>query len=156
MEPTEINRLLQALKHPDPAVREEATAEFWYRWFHQKGAQGARLLLQSQSLIESGDLQAAADILNDVIAAQPDFAEARNRRAVFYYMQGNYWGAIADCQQVLSLIPYHFGALHGLGLCQAAVGNHRTAIQTFHRALEIQPFAVINQRLILECTAQLS
>jgi hypothetical protein len=32
-------------------------------------------------------------------------------------------------------------------LRQACSGNYRAAIQAFQRALEIQPFAVINQRL---------
>ena len=41
----------------------------------------------------------------------------------------------------------HFGALHGLGLCHAALGEDRQAIGAFRRALEIQPYE--NQRLIL-------
>ncbi|MEL6901566.1 MAG: tetratricopeptide repeat protein, partial [Cyanobacteria bacterium J06606_4] len=67
----------------------------------------------------------------------------------------NYWQAIADCQKVIELIPYHFGALHGLGLSHRAVGNFTAAIQAFRQALAVQPYAIANQRLILECTAQL-
>jgi tetratricopeptide (TPR) repeat protein len=71
-------------------------------------------------------------------------------------MQQRYWAAIADCNQVTELVPYHFGALHGLGLCHMQLGNHTAAIQAFRRALTVQPYATANQRLILECTAQLS
>jgi Flp pilus assembly protein TadD len=56
---------------------------------------------------------------------------------------------------VLKLNPVHFGALHGLGLCHAALGNYSAAIRAFRSALEIQPHAIENQRLILECTARL-
>lgn len=63
---------------------------------------------------------------------------------------------MADCEQVIELVPYHFGALHGLGLCHAALGQYTAAIQAFRRALVVQPYGLVNQRLILECTAQLS
>jgi len=43
-----------------------------------------------------------------------------------------------------------------MGLCHAAMGNYRAAIRAFRQALEIQPYALVNQKLILECTARLS
>lgn len=47
-------------------------------------------------------------------------------------------------------------AWHSLGLCQASLGNYLGAIQSFRKALEIQPYALINQKLILEFTACLN
>ena len=156
MDSVYVNRLLQALKNPDETVRNRATAEFWHLWFHQKGPQGAERLLESQTLLEKNDAEAAQTILDALIKEEPDFAEAWNRRAVFYYLRQQYPEAIRDCEQTLELVPYHFGALHGMGLCYASLGNYREAIQYFRHALEIQPFSLINQRLILECTAQLT
>ena len=75
---------------------------------------------------------------------------------MLYFLQNRYEEAIADCRRVLDLVPYHFGALHGLGLCYASQGQYAEAITTFRRALEVQPYATINQRLILECTARMS
>ncbi len=98
----------------------------------------------------------AEETLTALIDSQPDFAEAWNRRAVLYYTQGRYRKAISDCEMAVRLNPVHFGALHGLGLCHAALGNFRDAIHAFHKALEIQPYSTANQRLILECTARLS
>lgn len=125
-------------------------------WFHQKGVQGAKRLIESQTLVESERNEDAKAILDELILTQPDFAEAWNRRAVLYYMQGNYLAAVNDCEKTLELIPYHFGALHGLGLCYASVGNYLDAIQCFRRTLDIQPFSLINQRLVLECIAKLN
>ena len=96
------------------------------------------------------------DLLTKLISQEPDFAEAWNRRAVLHYTQGNYKKSIQDCETVLKLNPIHFGALHGMGLCYAALGEYINAIQAFRRALEIQPFALVNQKLILECTARLN
>jgi tetratricopeptide (TPR) repeat protein len=57
---------------------------------------------------------------------------------------------------VIRLNPFHFGALHGLGLCHAALEEYREAIQAFYRVLKIQPYSLENQRLFLECTARLN
>jgi tetratricopeptide (TPR) repeat protein len=156
MENPAIELLLEDLKNADESIREHAAQELWQIWFQQKGVYGLDMLKRSQTLLESGRLDAAEAVLSDLIQDQPDFAEAWNRRAVLHYLQGKYHPSLADCQQVLALNAVHFGALHGMGLCYAAIGDYRHAIQAFQRALEIQPHALINQRLILECTARLS
>jgi len=147
---------LQDLQDIDASVRQVATEALWRLWYTQKGAYGAQILVRSQNLVDKGELTEAETILTEAIAGMPDFAEAWNRRAVLYYVQRRYWQAIADCEKVIELVPYHFGALHGLGLSHMCLGNHTAAIQAFRRALEVQPYATINERLILECTAQLS
>ncbi|MBD2185464.1 MULTISPECIES: tetratricopeptide repeat protein [Oscillatoriophycideae] len=156
MNESSINKLLEDLKKPDEEVRDRATSELWRIWFHQKGAIGFELLRRAQILIEAGEFSQAENELTQVISDLPDFAEAWNRRAVLYYTMGEYKKAIEDCEIAIKLNPVHFGALHGLGLCYAGLGEYRTAIQAFREALSIQPYALINQRLILECTARLS
>ncbi|MBK4731849.1 tetratricopeptide repeat protein [Oxynema sp. CENA135] len=156
MAQSSIERLLEDLKNPDEAIRNRATQELWRIWFYQKGVSGVEILQRCEGLIDSGDLKAAEMMLTDLIRDRPDFAEAWNRRAVLYYTMGRYRQAIADCEKAIELNPIHFGALHGLGLCHASVGDYRAAIRAFRRALEIQPYALVNQRLILECTARLS
>jgi tetratricopeptide (TPR) repeat protein len=151
-----IDRLLEDLKDSDELTRQQATEELWRIWFNQKGAYGLEILGESQRLIEAGDVEEAEAVLTELIQDQPDFAEAWNRRAVLYYLQGEYRRSLADCQQAVKLNPIHFGALHGIGLCYAAMDDYVAAIQAFRRALELQPHALINQRLILECTARLS
>lgn len=151
-----IEQLLEDLKQADQSVRDQATQQLWQIWFQQKGAYGLDLLRRSQLSYESGDIKGAEAILSTLVKNQPDFAEAWNRRAVLHYIQGNYVKSLADCRRVTELNPIHFGAWHGMGLSYAALGKHRDAIRAFQKALEIQPYALINQKLILECTALLS
>ena len=153
---SDAQSLLQDLQDGDVNVRQVATESLWRLWYTQKGAYGAQLLVRSQNLIDRDQADEAETILTETIEAMPDFSEAWNRRAVLYYIQQRYWAAIADCEKAIELVPYHFGALHGLGLCHMRLGNHTAAIQAFRRALEVQPYATVNQRLILECTAKLS
>ncbi len=156
MNESSINPLLEDLKNPDQIVRQQATQELWLIWFQQKGVYGWELLQRSQVLLEAGEIRQAEELLTKLIHDQGDFAEAWNRRAVLYYTLGQYKKSLDDCQMVIKLNPVHFGALHGLGLCHTALGDYSAAIAAFRRALEIQPYALENQRLILECTARLS
>lgn len=150
-----VEQLLENLKAADPTVRDRATQALWELWFRQKGVIGLEQLQRSQALLEAGDVESAEQLLTRMIESLPDFAEAWNRRAVLRYTQHQYAEAIRDCEATLRLVPFHFGALHGLGLCYAALGDYRAAIETFHRALEVQPHALINKRLMLECQALL-
>jgi tetratricopeptide (TPR) repeat protein len=156
MDNSALEALLEDLKNPNETIRDQATQNLWHIWFQQKGTYGLEILHESQILLGTGQLQQAEAILTELIQDQPDFAEAWNRRAVLRYLQGDYRQSLIDCQTVVALNTVHFGALHGMGLCYAALEDYSAAIQAFRRALEIQPYALINQRLILECTARLS
>ncbi|MDX2240579.1 MAG: tetratricopeptide repeat protein [Leptolyngbyaceae cyanobacterium bins.302] len=151
-----VSFLLEDLKDANEAVRDQATRDLWRLWFEQKGMVGLEALRRAQLLLELRDFCRAEELLNKLISQQPDFAEAWNRRAVLHYVQGRYWEAISDCEEVIRLNPFHFGALHGLGLCYIALGNYHSAIQAFRSALSVQPFSLENQRLILECTLKLN
>ncbi|MBD2447381.1 tetratricopeptide repeat protein [Nostoc sp. FACHB-152] len=156
MDSLSINSLLEDLKNPNALVREQATKKLWRIWFQQKGIQGLEKIDQSQKLLDAGKITEAESVLTELIQEQPDFAEAWNRRAFLYYSIGKYQESLADCQMVIQINPVHFGALHGMGLCYAAIGQYVDAIKVFKRALAIQPYSLVNQKLILECTLRLS
>ncbi|MDJ0736392.1 MAG: tetratricopeptide repeat protein [Nostocaceae cyanobacterium] len=147
-----INSLIEDLKNPDEIIREQATRKLWRIWFQQKGMYGLEMIERSQKLMDGGKITEAEKVLNELIKIQPDFAEAWNRRAFLYYSIGEYRRSLIDCQMVVELNPVHFGALHGMGLSHAALGEYHQAIKAFSRALEIQPYSLVNQKLILECT----
>ncbi|MCF4966974.1 tetratricopeptide repeat protein [Nostoc sp. CMAA1605] len=156
MDSLSISSLLEDLKNPDALVRDQATKKLWRIWFQQKGVYGLEKIDQSQKLLDAGEITQAETTLTELIKEQPDFAEAWNRRAFLYYSIGDYRKSLADCQMVIQINSVHFGALHGMGLCYAALGQYSKAIKSFKRALEIQPYSLVNQKLILECTLRLS
>ena len=156
MDSLSINSLLEELKNPDATVRDKATRKIWRIWFQQKGIYGLEIIDRSQKLLDAGEITEAETALTALIKDQPDFAEAWNRRAFLYYSIGDYQKSLADCQIVVQINPIHFGALHGMGLCYAALGEYSEAIKAFKAALEIQPYSLVNQKLILECTFRFS
>ena len=126
-----INSLLEDLKNPDESVREQATRKLWGTWFQQKGIYGLEVIHRTQKLLDAGALAEAEAGLTQLIHAQPDFALCWNRRASLYYTIGEYQKSLIDCKKVVNLNPTHFGALHGIGLSYAAIGEYEKAIKAF-------------------------
>jgi Tfp pilus assembly protein PilF len=55
------------------------------------------------------------------------------------YVLGRYVDSEADIARVLALEPRHFGALSGLGLCEARRDRLKEAVSAFQRALRVDP-----------------
>lgn len=108
-----------------------------------RGARGetARLLLnRADDAISDENFSLAIDVLDQLIALEPDFAEAWNRRATVYFLKNEYGPSLADIAVTLSLEPRHFGALTGLGLMLEDLGEDAQAYAALKRALELNPF----------------
>lgn len=108
-----------------------------------RGARGetARLLLtRADDAIADEDFPLALDVLDQLIALEPDFAEAWNRRATVYFLKNEYGPSLADIAVTLTLEPRHFGALTGLGLMLEDLGDDERAYAALKRALELNPF----------------
>ncbi len=150
-----IHSLLNDLKHDEQGIRETATRELWQLWFEQKGTVGVQMLNRARALMATGDRDQAELLLNHLIQSMPDFAEAWNQRAILYFLEYRYRKSISDCQQALRLNPFHFGALHGMGLAYVNLQEYRQASQAFRQVLDILPHSVENQRMLLECMAHL-
>lgn len=134
-----------------------ATAEalIWVLWFDTDNPAAARSVNEALDSSAKGDRLSAIAWLDDAIAADPDFAEAWNKRATLYYLEGDFAQSIADIQRVLTLEPRHFGALAGLGLIYDQLGEERAALSAYRAAAAIHPrmprvrerIAALSQRL---------
>ena len=152
----ETQTLYQQLYSTDPHTRDHATEQLWQLYFGAAGPEAEIRLLQAEQAVESGQYETAQVWLDDLINDFPDFAEAWNRRATMLYLQKKYAPSITDCETVTRLEPNHFGAWHGLGLNYLAMKKYDLAARAFKRALEIQPFAETNQKLLAECLTKLN
>ena len=71
---------------------------------------------------------AAEQRLDRLIAAQPDWAEAWNKRATLYFLQGRDCESLSDVRRTLELEPRHFGAMAGFAHICVRNGDYRAAI----------------------------
>src|SRR5262249_49179665 len=74
-----------------------------------------------------------------LLGKAPAFAEAYNQRAILYFRLGEWQHAIADCEHVLKLNPYHFGAASGMAQCMLKLRKFRPALRAYRRAYHINP-----------------
>jgi tetratricopeptide (TPR) repeat protein len=146
----ESNRLLARRLHdPDDKVRLLAGNALWAVWFradsednNQELQRLVRLRDRSRTLTGLNALVFCRALtgLNTLIERAPRFAEAYNQRAILFYQAKLYEKAIADCETVLALNPYHFGAQVGMAQCLMQLRRHKAALRAFRKTLRLHPF----------------
>ena len=124
----------------DRAEGERVTNRIWVLWRQIDEPELAAAMEQGIVAMRTGRHAAAERRFSAVIEAEPAYAEAWNKRATVRYMRASYVAAAADIRRALALEPRHFGALAGLGLVYMALERYRAAIESFERALEINPW----------------
>jgi len=131
------NAAIAACLHDDePQVSRLAADALWNIWFRAEGEAHKREL---QRLTQLKPTQKVLRGLNALIEKAPGFAEAYNQRAIYYFHQGEYQKALADCEQTLKLNPFHFGAQSGMAHCLVKLRKPRAALRAYRNALRIYP-----------------
>jgi tetratricopeptide (TPR) repeat protein len=131
------NAAVAAMLHDDDrGVCQLAIDALWSMWFRADTEANNQELHRLVDLRDRRKKRAGLDAL---IAKAPEFAEAYNQRALFHFQAKEWHKAIADCEQVLKMNPYHFGAASGMARCYMELGRHRAALKAFRNALRINP-----------------
>jgi tetratricopeptide (TPR) repeat protein len=135
-----IDFLFEALKTaPDAETAKLIENRIWALWFTSGSDTADLLMTRVKQAMEANDADLALRLLDAIIALNPEYAEAWNRRATLYFTKKDYAHALADISQVLAREPRHFGALTGLGMILQDMGEDKRALEAFRRALEIDP-----------------
>ncbi len=116
-----------------------AEKNIWALWMASDSPTAEVLMQQAIRAMNDGAFAPALSILNRLIGANPDYAEAWNKRATLYFMMGRFTESLADIDKVLDLEPRHFGALAGRGMIYRKQENYGAALEAFRRALAINP-----------------
>lgn len=124
------------LRDDDTMVQRFASDSLWELWF-RGGTVDQNWALQQA--VRQRDAAAARVTLDELIRQVPEFAEAYNQRAIWYFKQGHYARAVVDCETVMRLNPFHFGAAAGMGQCLLKLKKPRAALRAFRQALELNP-----------------
>ena len=128
--------LARRLHDDDTMVQQLAGDALWAIWFRAAGREHCDRLQH----IVSGDISRhTLHDLDMLISRTGDYAEAFNQRAILYYKLGEFRRAAADCETVLKLNPYHYGAAAGMAQCYLKLNRPRAALHAFRSALDINP-----------------
>jgi tetratricopeptide (TPR) repeat protein len=124
------------LRDGDSLVQRFAADALWEIWFRGGSPEQNERLREAAA---NPDTAAGRAELDELVREAPEFAEAYNQRAIASFKRGEFARAAEDCEVVLRLNPFHFGAAAGLGQCLAKLGKKKAAIRAFRTALEINP-----------------
>jgi tetratricopeptide (TPR) repeat protein len=134
----QLDILFARLHRPD-VQSEPVELKIWALWAASDSATAEVLLQQAARAIDDRAPAEALTILDRLVGAFPDYAEAWNKRATLYFMMKRYDQALKDIEQVLDLEPRHFGALAGKGVILERQKNYSAARAAFQQALAVNP-----------------
>lgn len=130
------SQLASMLQDDDAGVRRVAVEALWRVWFRGKSSQDAALLRDALDQPGRGKVHEA---LNQLVRLRPDFAEAWNQRAIVHFQNRDFASSARDCERVVGLNPFHFGAQAGLAQCLMRMGRGSAALKAFRKAERLNP-----------------
>ena len=116
----------------------------------RRGFRLTELLNQGVVLINRRELNKAYELFTKIIATEPDWSEAWNKRATVLYLMNRYQSSLDDIKITLSLEPRHFGALSGQALNYIELKEYEKAIESFEAAQKIYPLLDSAKKMIPE------
>jgi len=113
------SKLIQSLKESDSAV-----SVLWSFWFSECGMEDGKELVEAERQASLENFDIAEEMFIQLIKKHGDnFVEPMNRYATMLYMQGRLEESKEMCENVLSVKPWHFGALSGIVLVCAGLND---------------------------------
>jgi len=104
-------RILRQLRTSD-----EPLFEIWNLWYGERGETAQRMLRETDQLLGDPNTwdECETRLLGLVGTYGLFFVEPVNRLATLYFLQGKFQDSYKLCRIVLTLKPWHFGALSGI------------------------------------------
>ena len=135
-----LDSLFQRLAHAaDPGEAQGITSAIERLWLRSGSDTADMLMGRVLIAMQGNDHKLALQLLDSVIALEPDWAEAWNKRATVRFLDNDDAGSMNDISHVLTLEPRHYGALAGMGFILQRNHLDKRALQTYRRLLEVNP-----------------
>ena len=153
---SELDKLFVQLKDTkDLPTAQIVEKKIWEIWMihpsdDRRGFRLTELLTQGSRLMNMGELSKAYKLFTTIIATEPDWSEAWNKRATVLYLMNRYQSSLDDIKITLALEPRHFGAISGQALNYIELKQYEKAIQSYKAAQKIYPLLDSAKKMIPE------
>lgn len=138
--PRRLNGLFRELAQAEPERSAEEIADLiWAIWISHEDRTAEETMGAAVEAMASGDFSDARQLLDHLIEAHPDWAEAWNKRATLLFIEKRDEESLSDIEQVLKLEPRHFAAVSGFGQICLRHGYLNEAKAAFQVALRLNP-----------------
>ncbi len=136
-----MDALFSQLAKAKNETEAKAIAEQIERIWTKSGSDTADLLMSRVDIaLKARQYSIGLDIVDSVIALEPKWADAWNKRATILFLQNDFDGSMRDIRQVLALEPRHYKAIGGISLIYQGMENKKLALKAARQALTIYPF----------------
>jgi Tfp pilus assembly protein PilF len=138
--PSSMDDLFERLAAAKDEDEAKGIASLIERRWGRSGSDTADLLMsRAGEAAKAKDYALAIELLDRVLALEPNWAEAWHRRANVFHMMDDTVSAMADLRQALTREPRHFEAWVGLGHIFRTSEDKRNALEAYRRALKLHP-----------------
>lgn len=150
-QPPRLDALFQKLA-ADPLARDAYEIEdmIWEIWTDHPDPLPASMMDNAIAAVAEKRYDTAEHIFTELVAVRAEWAEAWNKRATLYFLQGRDGDSVRDIHRVLELEPRHFGALSGFAQICLRAGDRGSALVAFEAALRINPHLNMVQEAVVE------
>lgn len=150
-----VDELFKRLAAATDAQEAASLSALIDRVWMQSGSDTADLLMsRALKAVDGNDYKLAESLLDKIVALQPDWAEAWNKRATVHYLDDDDGASMEDISHVLAIEPRHYGALSGMGFILHRNGDDKAALTVLRRALAIDPQNSSVKAMIKELTPE--
>ena len=153
---SELDKLFNQLKNSknlsSAKILEKKIWEIWliHPSDDRRGFRLTELLTQGSRLMNMGELNKAYELFTQIIATEPDWSEAWNKRATVLYLMNRYQPSLDDIKITLTLEPRHFAAMSGEALNYIELKQYEKAIESYKAAQTIYPLLGSAKKMIPE------
>jgi predicted Zn-dependent protease len=111
----------------------------WQMWTDHTDPKATAAMENAIAAVAGKRWNEAQALLDDLVQAQPLWAEAWNKRATLAFLRGADTASARDIRRTLCLEPRHFGALAGFAQICLRHGEAAAALFAVEAALRIHP-----------------
>jgi tetratricopeptide (TPR) repeat protein len=138
--PRRLAGLFQDLARPEPVRDPDDLCDLiWGHWISHADKDACSAMAAVIEAMDLGAFDLARPMLDRLVAAEPQWAEAWNKRGTLAFIEKRDDEALLDIEQTLLLEPRHFGAISGFGQICLRHGRLAEARAAFQVALAINP-----------------
>ena len=113
--------------------------KIWDEWMLSNNTDVQIIMNNISNYFQSKNYKEAVSALSLVIELEPNFSEAYNKRATFYFMMGDYENSMKDIKSTLILEPRHFGALDGMSRILIFFSKYEEALKVYDQMKLLMP-----------------
>ena len=114
--------------------------KIWSIWHkHPSDNKLTEKLKFGAELMEYGSYDYALKVFDNVIATDPEWSEAWNKRATLFFLMKEYYKSLDDIDKVLKIESRHFGALSGQARIFIKLQEYEKAIISIKKTLTFYP-----------------